>query len=70
MSQYVINKIETLVDAGTSFASAITTKEVKLDNYQSAKVVVTTGEGEATKTTANTQRENSRRNKQYNIRRI
>ena len=52
MSQYVINKIETLVDAGTSFASAITTKEVKLDNYQSAKVVVTTGEGEATKTTA------------------
>ena len=53
MSQYLeTNKIEIIADPGTSLASAIETKEVKLDNYQSTKVVISTGEGDATKTTA------------------
>ena len=52
MSKYINNKIESLVDAGASFASAITTKEVKLDNYQSAKVVISTGAGDEATTTA------------------
>jgi len=52
MSKYINNKIESLVDAGASFASAITTKEVKLDNYQSAKVVISTGAGDESTTIA------------------
>ena len=52
MSKYLTNKIETLVESGAIFASDITTKEVRVDNYQSAKVVISTGEGEAATTTA------------------
>lgn len=52
MSQYLTNKVEVLVDGGTSFGSAITTKEISLDNYQSAKVVITTGEGAEATTNA------------------
>ena len=52
MSKNINNKIESLVDAGASFASAITTKEVKLDNYQSAKVVISTGAGDESTTIA------------------
>ena len=53
MSQYLeTNKIEIIADQGTSLASAIETKEVKLNNYQSAKVVISTAEGEETTTTA------------------
>lgn len=52
MSQYLTNKVEVLVDDGTSFASAITTKEIELNNYQSAKLVVNTSEGDETTTNA------------------
>ena len=52
MSQYITNKIETLVPAGTSFGTAILTDEVKLDNFQSVKVVITSGEGDEATTTA------------------
>lgn len=51
MSKYLTNKTEVLAEA-TSFASAINTKEVKLDNYQSAKVVISTGEGDEAKANA------------------
>lgn len=53
MSQYLeTNKIEVIADAGTSLATAIETKEVKLDNYQSAKIVIKSSEGEEKNTTA------------------
>ena len=46
MSQYLeTNKIEIIAEPGSSLASAIETKEVKLNNYQSAKIVIKTGEG-------------------------
>lgn len=47
MSQYLeTNKIETIAEPGSNLASVIKTKEVKLDNYQSAKIVVRTSEGD------------------------
>lgn len=52
MSQFVNDKVEILVDTGAIFASAIETDEVKLDNYQSAKVVIKTGEGDVATTNA------------------
>lgn len=52
MSQYNTNQIKVLKDGGAIFASAIETEEVKLDNFQSAKVVISTGAGEAKTTTA------------------
>lgn len=53
MSQYLeTNKIKVIADAGTSLATAIETKEIKLDNYQSAKIVIKSSEGEETTTTA------------------
>ena len=53
MSQYLeTNKIEIIAEPGTSLASAIETKEVKLDNHQSTQIVISTGEGEAATTTA------------------
>lgn len=52
MSQYLTNKVETIVDAGTSLASAVETKEIKLDNFQTVKIVISTGEGDATTTKA------------------
>lgn len=53
MSQYLeSNKIEIIAEPGTSLASAIETKEVKLDNYQSAQIVISTGEGETSTTKA------------------
>ena len=53
MSQYLeTNKIEIIAEPGTSFASAIETKEVKFDNYQSTQIVISTGEGDVAKTTA------------------
>lgn len=53
MSQYLeTNKIKVIADAGTSLATAIETKEIKLNNYQSAKIVIKSSEGEETTTTA------------------
>lgn len=52
MSQYLTNKIEILVDAGEIFASEVETKEVKLDNFQSAKVLIGTSEGDTATTIA------------------
>ena len=52
MSKYLINKAEIIVDAGEIFASEVVTKEVKLNNYQSAKVLIGTGEGEKATTIA------------------
>lgn len=53
MSQYLeTNKIEIIAEPGSSLASAIETKEVKLNNYQSAKIVIKTGEGTEATTTA------------------
>lgn len=53
MSQYLeSNKIEIIAEPGTSLASAIETKEVKLDNYQSTQIVISTGEGETSTTKA------------------
>ena len=53
MSKYLeTNKIEIIAEPGSSLASAIETKEVKLDNYQATKIVISTGEGDETTTTA------------------
>lgn len=53
MSQYLeTNKIEIIAEPGTSLASSIETKEINLNNYQSTKVVISTGEGDEAKTTA------------------
>ena len=53
MSKYLeTNKIEIIAEQGSSLASAIETKEVKLDNYQAAKIVISTGEGDEATTTA------------------
>ncbi len=53
MSQYLeTNKIEIIAEPGSSLASAIETKEVKLDNYQSAQIVISTGEGDTATTKA------------------
>lgn len=52
MSKYITNKMETIVNAGTSFGTAIESKEVKLDNYQSAKVIITSSTGDEAKTKA------------------
>lgn len=49
MSKYITNKMETIVNAGTSFETAIESKEVKLDNYQSAKVIITSSTGDEVK---------------------
>lgn len=50
MSQFNVDKVVVLADAGTSLASAVTTKKIKLDNYQSVKVVVLTSAGTEEKT--------------------
>lgn len=52
MSKYITNKMETIVNAGTSFGTAIKSKEVRLDNYQSAKVIITSSTGDEAKTKA------------------
>lgn len=52
MSKYFTEKIVNLIDAGAIFASAIQTPNIQLDNYQSAKVSIKTGDGEEVKTTA------------------
>ena len=53
MSQYLeTNKIEIIAEPGTSLASAIETKEVKLDNYQAAKIVISTDDGDSATTKA------------------
>lgn len=52
MSQYLTNKIVVIVEGGTAFSSDVYSKEVELDNFQSAKVVVRTGEGEEKETIA------------------
>lgn len=53
MSQYLeTNKIEIISEQGSTLASDIETKEVKLNNYQSAKIVIKTGEGAEATTTA------------------
>ena len=53
MSQYLeTNKLEIIAEPGSSLASAIETKEIKLDNYQSAKVVISTDDGESATTKA------------------
>ena len=53
MSQYLeTNKLEIIAEQGTKLDSAIETKEIKLDNYQSAKVVISTGDGETAITKA------------------
>ena len=46
MSQYIIDKVENIVGAGTSFGSPIESKAVSLANYQSAKIVINSGAGE------------------------
>lgn len=53
MSQYLeTNKIKVITEPGTSLATAIETKVVKLDNYQSAKVVVSSSAGDEATTRA------------------
>ena len=52
MSQYLTNKIVVIVESGTAFSSDVNSKEVELDNYQSAKVVIRTGAGEEKDTIA------------------
>lgn len=52
MSEYLNEKIMNLMDAGAIFASAIQTPNIQLDNYQSVKVSIKTGEGDETKTLA------------------
>lgn len=52
MSKYITNKMQTIVNAGTSFGTAIESKEVKLDNYQSVKVIITSSTGDEAKTKA------------------
>ena len=51
MSQYITNKSEILKESGAIFASDIQTDNIKLDNYQSAKVIIESGEGDAVETT-------------------
>ena len=51
MSQYITNKSEILKESGAIFASDIKTDNIKLDNYQSAKVIIESGEGDAVETT-------------------
>ncbi|MBQ7798293.1 MAG: hypothetical protein IJ371_04145 [Clostridia bacterium] len=52
MSKYITNKIKTIVNAGTSFASDVESEKVDLTNYQSAKIVITTDAGTEAKTNA------------------
>lgn len=53
MSQYLeTSKLEIIAEPGSSLASAIETKEIKMDNYQSAKVVISTDDGESATTKA------------------
>lgn len=52
MSIYLTNKIELLIENGKIFDAGIKTKAIKLDNFQSAKFVISTGEGETATTKA------------------
>lgn len=52
MSQFNTDKIETIVEPGTSLGSNVYSKEVELANYQSAKVVIKTSAGEEASTIA------------------
>lgn len=53
MSQYLeTNEIKVIAEQGTSLATAIETKEIKLDNFQSAKIVIKSSEGDEATTTA------------------
>ena len=52
MSQFNTDKIETIVEPGTSLGSNVYSKEVELTNYQSAKVVIKTSAGEEASTIA------------------
>ena len=52
MSKFITNKIKTIVAAGTSLAANVESDKVRLDNYQTAKVVITTDEGTEATTTA------------------
>ena len=50
MSQYITNKSQVLKESGAIFASDITTEKINLDNYQSAKVIIESGAGDAVET--------------------
>lgn len=52
MSKIITNKIETIVAPGTSIASDVTSKKINLNNYQSAKVVISSSDGTSATTTA------------------
>lgn len=52
MSNYLIEKIENLIDTGIIFATTVDTPTINFCNYQSAKVCIKTDVGTETKTTA------------------
>ena len=52
MSKYITNKIQTIVAAGTSLAADVESEKVRLDNHQTAKIVITTDAGTEATTTA------------------
>lgn len=52
MSKYLTNKVKVLKTTDAIFASAVETDKIALDNYQSVRVVVESGEGTAVKTNA------------------
>lgn len=52
MSKYLINKVKVLTATDAIFASAVETDKIALDNYQSVRIAVATGEGDAVKTNA------------------
>ena len=52
MGKYIIDKVENVIETGTALSEKVESKEITLNNYQSAKVVITTGEGETATTKA------------------
>ena len=52
MSQFIKDKVITIADEGSAFSSDVYSKEVELNNYQSAKVIIRTNAGSEAETIA------------------
>lgn len=52
MSKYIEDKVIKIIEDGTAISSEVSSDEITLNNYQSAKVVITSGEGDTATTKA------------------
>ena len=52
MSQYLKNKIKTVVPTGTALSAEVKSEKIDVSNSQSVKLVITSSEGDAATTNA------------------